>query len=235
MRYNHTFFIFLLVVPGMAQADNYVSLRGGVITGDFDSDVDSTLYSSTLTAGTQKVDYDASISARLLQMEVDGDTESGIGDIVVRGGKKLSDQFQDTVDIYGAVAAKIPTASESKGLGTGEFDYSAYLSIAKYIGQMKWNVHAGYTLIGDPPDIDYDNQLSYGIGLFRGFVNTGVFASVEASNDTTDTTQNDTTVELNFGAMRWVADDDLLGVDGSIGLTDISADYGFNIEWIHSY
>jgi hypothetical protein len=234
MSHSRSFgsFVVLCLISASALAGEYVSLRAGTVSGDFGSDVKSTLNNLVLTVGTQREDFDASISGQLSQLDVDGQTESGIGDLYVHGGTRLREEMESGFDLYTSVAAKIPTADENKGLGTGEPDYNLYLSAAKSMGGIKWNLHGGYTFIGDPGGINYDNQFLYGIGLFKGFQTTGLFASVESGNAALETGGDDSILELHFGAMHWATMNNLLGLSGFLGFTDASADYGFDAEWV---
>ena len=68
------------------------------------------------------------------------------------------------MNLFGQV--KFPTADEKKGLGTGEFDETIGLETSKSLTEM-WNIYADlyYSFIGDPPDVDFDNVVSYDVGV----------------------------------------------------------------------
>ncbi len=83
--------------------------------------------------------------------------ESGLGDVVA-GVTYNALQF-DAQKIYIDVGAKVkfPTASESKGLGTGEFDYSVLVDVYKTFDQLTLLGTVGYKVLGDPGGVNLNN------------------------------------------------------------------------------
>ncbi|MEW6543088.1 MAG: transporter [Nitrospirota bacterium] len=93
-------------------------------------------------------------------------TNSGLGDVVLRGRYYLVDG-QDWVPTIAVTARiKFPTADADKGLGTGEFDEGFGLELTKTLGE-KWVAFGdtGYTMIGKPQGIPLRNQWYYDVGL----------------------------------------------------------------------
>ncbi|MGH7206631.1 MAG: transporter, partial [Nitrospiraceae bacterium] len=93
-------------------------------------------------------------------------SESGLGDIILRGRYYLLDERGPfpTIAITGRI--KFPTADEDRGLGTGEFDKGFGMELTKklvgnWVGFLDW----GYTFIGDPPGLDLRNQWNYDFGV----------------------------------------------------------------------
>ena len=96
-----------------------------------------------------------------------GSSESGLGDIILRGGYPLLEEGPGSFDLALAGRIKLPTADEKKGLGTGEFDEGAGLEFAKEVApQLTLLADGYYTLIGKPSGADFKNQLSLDIGFF---------------------------------------------------------------------
>ena len=60
---------------------------------------------------------------------------------------------------------KFPTASTVNNLSTGEPDIQLNLILSQDIGMNKWFINAGYTKIGNPPDIHYDDVFNYGAAV----------------------------------------------------------------------
>jgi hypothetical protein len=83
----------------------------------------------------------------------------GLGDVVLNIGYT----FVPASGLYLKTSAimKVATADETKGLGTGENDYSAQVDIYKMIGNAYIYVSAGYTLVGDTNTTDFNN-VAYG-------------------------------------------------------------------------
>ena len=103
----------------------------------------------------------------------------GMGDIVVRVRYYLLDErgWAPTVALRGQV--KAPTASAELGLGTGRPDEGVGLEISRTIarGAMAM-VDGGYTVIGKPAGVDYNNNWWYDVGIgqdVRKVVNLSVF------------------------------------------------------------
>ena len=94
-------------------------------------------------------------------------SQSGLGDIILRGGYPLRQEDPDSFGLTLAGRIKLPTADEDKGLGTGEFDEGAGLEFAKEIAPRLTLLADGYyTLIGEPDGADFNNQLSLDLGFY---------------------------------------------------------------------
>ena len=93
-------------------------------------------------------------------------TDCGIGDLILRGRYYLVDEREwiPTIAVTGRI--KMPTADANRGLGTGEFDEGAGLEVNKKLFGQWWGfMDFGYTLIGDPPDVNLRNQWYYDLGV----------------------------------------------------------------------
>jgi hypothetical protein len=103
----------------------------------------------------------------------------GMGDVVVRGRYYLLDEraWMPTVAVRGHV--KIPTASSERGLGTGRPDEGVGVEITRTIaGGMAAMADVGYTVIGAPSNLDYNNNWWYDVGIgqdIRKMVNLSIF------------------------------------------------------------
>ena len=91
-------------------------------------------------------------------------TESGLGDIVL-GATYSAFQFNEQ-KLYIDVGAKVklPTASESKGLGTGESDYTLSTDLYKTFDSFTLLGTVGYRVLGDPSGVDLENVWFGSIG-----------------------------------------------------------------------
>jgi hypothetical protein len=93
------------------------------------------------------------------------ETHSGLGDIIVRG-RYYAIEEKDYVPLIAVTArVKIPTASESKGLGTGALDHGYGVELSKMLGD-KWIafLDGGYNFIGNPEGRDLQNQYWVDVG-----------------------------------------------------------------------
>lgn len=92
-------------------------------------------------------------------------TSSGLGDIIFNARLYVLEEkkFIPTIGVVGKV--KIPTASSSKGLGTGEFDAGGGVELSKTFIE-KWVAYGDfyYMYIGDPPGLNLRNQFIFDLG-----------------------------------------------------------------------
>lgn len=91
-------------------------------------------------------------------------TESGLGDIVL--GSTYSALQLNTQKFYVDVGAKVklPTASESKGLGTGKTDYTVTTDAYKTLDHLTLMGTLGYKVLGDPSGAKLNNVWFTSIG-----------------------------------------------------------------------
>ena len=93
-------------------------------------------------------------------------TTCGMGDISVRGRYYVLDErgWLPTIAVRGHV--KAPTANGERGLGTGRPDEGVGLEVSRSIGGgLMAMVDGGYTIIGQPDGIEFNNTWWYDIGL----------------------------------------------------------------------
>lgn len=83
--------------------------------------------------------------------------ESGLGDIVV--GTTYSALQLNEQKLYLDLGAKVklPTASESKGLGTGKSDYTVTADLYKTLDRITLLGTVGYKVLGDPSGVSLNN------------------------------------------------------------------------------
>lgn len=174
------------LLPAMAIAaggSRYLELSAGYMSGDFGTPTSSRLFSLAPTLGYVALRHDFSVTAPYLSLtnETSGirTTERGLGDIIVRAGAVLFPENATGFSVNGSVAVKLPTADETRGLGTGETDYAAFVGIDQRLQAFKLSVTTGYLKSGDPPGLDYHNSFSYGFGLSRRFARTTVYGAYD--------------------------------------------------------
>ena len=204
----HALLIILLsaiVAPSAVSADTgrgYLDLGGGYKTGDFGTPKTSSLYYLSPTIGYVAPRYDVSITVPYLSLtnKTGGQnrTESGAGDIILRAGAVFISEGPSGFSLNGTLAFKLPTADETRGLGTGEIDYGAFLGLHQRIENFKLSLTGGYLKIGDPSAINYNDVTLYGIGISRVFGGTDVAASLDGRRSTVPGAQNPQEVGVGF-------------------------------------
>lgn len=175
--------ILLPSLAWSAGSRSYLELGGRYLTGDFGTPTTSRLVALEATLGHVAPRYDGSITIPYLNLtnETGGvsDTENGLGDIIVRGGSVLLPENAAGLSVYASAAVKLPTAEESKGLGTGEADFGVYAAVDQRLQAYKLTVNTGYLLTGDPEGREYNDGFSFGCGLSRSFARTTVYTTYE--------------------------------------------------------
>jgi len=155
------------------------------------------------------------------------ESESGLGDVVVRGRHVLVAENQKGISLDGSLAIKLPTASEKKGVGSGETDIGAYLTLSQRTSFFKASIFAGYIAIGDSDEINYDDIVTYGVSASRNFGWTGAYVSLEGRTAATD--QSDDPLEVHLGAFHLLDIEHTLTADIFLGLSDGSPDEGISL------
>ena len=105
-------------------------------------------------------------------------THCGMGDIVMRGRYYVVDErgWIPTIAVRGHI--KAPTADDGLGLGTGRPDEGFGLEISRMFGATTAMVDGGYTVIGKPAGLDFNNVWWYDVGLGQDLAGDRVNISV---------------------------------------------------------
>jgi hypothetical protein len=103
-----------------------------------------------------------------------------MGDIIVRGRYYVLDERGILPTVAIRTHVKVPTASAERGLGTGQPDEGIAIEVSRMFGAGTLAmVDGGYTIIGKPTDVDYNNSWWYDVGIgqdmAKGLVNVSLF------------------------------------------------------------
>ena len=96
----------------------------------------------------------------------------GFGDLIFRGRYYLLDDRGPDSWVPGLapfLKVKVPTADESKGFGTGEWDVGLGLEFDKRFTEFFILGDLSYTFIGDPPDQNLRDRPGASLGIGRYF------------------------------------------------------------------
>lgn len=77
-----------------------------------------------------------------------GNSETGVGDVVLGGRLRFNDGAETTPSFAGQFSIKLPTADEDKGLGSGEVDYNFLFILTHSVGEFALDVNTGLTFAG---------------------------------------------------------------------------------------
>ena len=233
----HTIFVLWLLcifIPPTAIAAEghaYIELDSGYNTGDFGTPTRYGLYYFTPVFGYLSPAYGFSVATPYLRLTSktggQSTTETGMGDIILRGDMALISEGKSGFSLDGAMAVKLPTADEAKGLGTGETDYGTFVSLHQRFQEIKFSFMAGYIKTGDPSSFDYNDIYLYGFGVSRLFGRTNIYSSFEGRRSIIPGTKNPQ--ELVFGFFYILNNWYSLKGNVSFGLNDGTQDFGSNI------
>lgn len=173
-----------LLLAGAAHAEDGLTLGIGAdySTGDYGSDTTTEIWSVPFTA--RHVAGDWTFKASLPWLQVSGDpnvlpglgqigpplvdqqasrSTSGIGDLALAATWTVPTGSPMGIDL--TTNAKLATADEDQGLGTGANDYGVAVDLYRAFGATTWFSGAGYTWLGDSQFIDVDSVANVNVGF----------------------------------------------------------------------
>lgn len=150
-------------------------------------------------------------------------TRSGLGDLTLGVNWAPSeDRLGFGLDLGARV--KVPTASQSRGLGTGKVDISFSAELSKTFGKITPFVSGGYRLPGDPDGIALDNAFFGSAGATFVAGKSVLIASYDYREATSSLSEDSEEV---FGAFSTPVSERLnFTLYGSGGLSDGAPDFG---------
>jgi hypothetical protein len=231
--------IVLFILPSTLLAKEgrgYLDVSAGYRTGSFGTPFTSNLgYLSTgLGYATPVYDVSITIPYLFLSNESQSGTQStsGIGDIIIRGNRLLVDEKSSGFSLDGALAVKLPTADETKGLGTGEPDFGAFLNAHERVGNVKFSLLGGYIKVGSPSNVNYNDIFLYGLGISRVIGFTEFYGSFEGRSATIPGAQNPQ--EIHAGIFHVLNKDYAIKGHTFFGLNNGGPSFGFDagvVRW----
>ena len=91
-------------------------------------------------------------------------TESGLGDIVLSATYQAYYDRASTLGVDLTGKLKLPTADETRGLGTGEADFAFLVDAYQTFDRITGFAGVGYHILGDPPGQPLNNVWSASFG-----------------------------------------------------------------------
>jgi hypothetical protein len=161
-------------------------------------------------------------------------TESGLGDVVASGTYTFYEDLENEffADITGKV--KFGTADDTKGLGTGEMDYTVQLDVMKVFGDITPMAGFGYKNLGDSSTLTLNNVLTWNVGVdykVDNRTNIGAFYDWREKATSTSKNQQDASIYLSYKA-----NDNLkLQPYAGMGLSDGSPDLNLGLTFTYTY
>ena len=170
--------LFLIAAPTLAQEQVNSQLPDikasyELASGKYGTAVNSVSRTSSITASwyrdTYSVDVDVPYltqsgpSRRIVigagrQIVINpAESAAGLGDVTLGYTRYLLNQEDRGIDFDMDATLKLPTASASKGLGSGKADLSLQGTAAHVWGRFSASTALGYTWVGKPADLGYHN------------------------------------------------------------------------------
>ena len=155
------------------------------------------------------------------------DVRRGLGDLRVGAGYSLQMPAGLELSLTGQV--KLPTASASRGIGTGEADFAVGGEASRSFGPVTPFLALGYTMPGDPAGYELRNSLSarggMALQLSPGLRGTLSYSHADSLNPNLPAERQIGT-GLNAALSRSLS----LGLYGSAGLSDGAPDVGAGVQ-----
>lgn len=149
----------------------------------------------------------------------------GMGDVYLYGEYTLLSPYRNFAEVALAAQVKAPIAGTLHNFGTGQFDYFGGLAIRKRIHRWIVFADAGYYVLGDGPEIDYQNSVSYGLGGGHFFENGKYSVSMYYQGFTEIIKGYEGPRQISMGIFYRVNSKILFSVLGAGGLSKTSPDY----------
>ena len=169
-------------------------------------------------------DVDLNVNDRLQNSR-----RSGFGDIYLSAAYSVENPYNDDFQVSVGGQIKIPTANESKGLGTGKVDYTIKTDVSYIIGDFMPFATLGYRFIGKTELFDLQNSFFASVGATYSITyDTTVGVSYEYRESATPGFNSpkeifaytDFQLNNNWG----------INLYGVVGLNNVTTDYGLGTQ-----
>lgn len=143
---------------------------------------------------------------------------------VFKGGKSIP-------SVRLTAGIKVPLADIDKGFGTGEWDYGGGLSLSKAFGKTFVFVDLSYWIMGDLPELELKDTVSYGIALGQSLAG-GKFALLASfSGYTRIIAEVEPPSVVGLGLSYRIDSKKSFMVNSTFGLTESTPDFSVSLGW----
>lgn len=98
-----------------------------------------------------------------------GNLTYGLGDLYLYYEFQVLQEQATVPSVSLNSQTKVPTASQEKNYGTGEFDYGLGVSFRKSLNDFTIFMDIGFLVIGDPPEVTFNDPVTFGLGIGKFF------------------------------------------------------------------
>ena len=155
--------------------------------------------------------------------------QAGLGDPVLRGGISLVSTEATSLRVHAVV--KPPIATYDDGLGTGEWDGGAGVSLDRALGADRVFGTVEYWRLGDLPELVLNDAAMYQAG-YEHVLGSGRWSVLAlAQGWTTILDGTDPPVDAGFGVERRLSGSRGVSLTVSFGLTETAPDFTLSFGW----
>ncbi len=157
--------------------------------------------------------------------------EFGIGDPLAHADFRLWKEGAVLPSLRITADVKAPIADVDRGFGTGAWDYSAGLSLAKSLGRTMLFTDLAYWVLGDLPDLELKDPLAYSFGFGHALPGgrVGLLASVFGYTRILEGV--DPPAQVSLGLSYLLGSGRSLIGSAAFGLSESSPDVSFSFGW----
>jgi hypothetical protein len=157
-------------------------------------------------------------------------TSSGFGDPLIRLDVRVLDDRRRGLQVGVAGSVKPPLVDAEDGLGTGVADYAAGVSALKSVGGTIVLGDALYWKYGDPEGVDFENSLSYSVGVGRA-MGGGRWSSLVSFAGFSPVADAPAPLLITVGVMTLTGRSQSLAITAGFGLTSTASDFSIGTSW----
>jgi len=167
----------------------------------------------------------------VLPVEDEAGWTSGVGDPMARVDVTVVRATTRRPAVSLAGGFKVPVASVESGLGTGEWDYGAGLSVAQPVAGTLVMADVFYWKLGNMPDLELEDAWAYSVGVGKviGGGRVSVMGSLLGSTVILEGSTPARSVSL--GVAYLAAPGRSLTAGASVGLSETAPDYSIWLGW----
>jgi len=128
--------------------------------------------------------------------------------------------------------AKAPVADPDRGFGTGAWDAGGALSVAGRLGgSVLVFGEVGYWVLGDMPDLELQDPLSYSVGIGHALGGSGVSLLASLSGYSRILADTDPPLDVGGAVGYRIGEGRSVNLGLTIGLSESSPDIALSAGW----
>lgn len=159
------------------------------------------------------------------------DTVSGFGDPLVRMDVRLFDDAARPLQVAVVGSVKVPVVDVDSRLGTGEMDVAAGGSLFTAMGGTSLFADLLFWKYGDPEGVDFEDTLSYSVGVGRLLGASRWSAMVSLAGFSKGLEGAAAPVQLNAALLTLISRRQSIAISAGFGLNDSSGGLSLGMSW----